>query len=168
MRSKYDDSFFYEWNRIAVFAPQPEPPQQSLIHPWTAFGCLLVVAIALSIWDWRRKRLSTWFDVILLITVGLLGTVLLLLWTATDHNACARNFNLLWALPTQLIGGAFLLRKSKPGWLKIYFCVTAGVDLLLLLAWPILPQLLSYFLIPVVATLFVRAVTLFRLLPSAR
>lgn len=154
--------------KIIVFDPSPVAPEKSIIHPWLAFGSLLLLGTALSAWDWRRKKPSIWFDAILLGSVGLIGVVLLLLWTATDHQACARNFNLIWALPTHLIAVTGLLLKKNPAWLKPYFLVTACIDLLLLLTWPLLPQLLDYFLIPVVVLLLVRAVTLFRLQPTAR
>ena len=150
-----------------AFTSTPEPPQKSLIHPWTAFGTLLLAGIALSIRDFRRKKITLWFDVLLLVSAGLIGVILLLLWTATDHHACVKNYNLLWALPTHLFAPIFLFRKSKPGWLGKYFLATGIIDLLLLLTWPILPQFLNYFLIPVVAALLVRSITLFRLLPVA-
>ncbi len=155
-------------SKKVVFASTPEPPQESLIHPWTAFGLLLVIGIALSIWDLRRKKISVWFDALLLGSSGLIGIILLLLWTATDHHACVKNYNMLWALPTHFLALIFLLRKNKPGWLRNYFLATGAIDLLLLLTWPILPQFLNYFLIPVVAALLVRSITLFKLLPEAK
>jgi hypothetical protein len=62
---------------------------------------------------------------------------------------------------------SILLKKNKPAWLSNYFLSTAGICLLLLLTWPILPQFLNYFLIPFVATLLVRSMTLFKLLKQA-
>ncbi len=155
-------------SKKTVFASTPEPPEKSLIHPWVAFGALIVAGIALSAWDLRRKKISIWFDALLLAITGLIGIILLLLWTATDHHACVKNYNMLWALPTHLPILIFLFKKNKPNWLKNYFMATGIIALLLLLTWPVLPQFLNYFLIPVVATLLVRSVTLFKLLPGAR
>lgn len=45
-----------------------------------------------------------------LILTGLLGTLLLFMWFGTDHKPCAENFNLLWALPTNLL---FIFRKKQ-------------------------------------------------------
>jgi hypothetical protein len=149
-----------------IFAGQPVPPQKSLIHPWTAFGGLLIVVIAITVLDWRRKKISFWLDGILFFSIGLVGLVLLLLWTATDHHACARNYNLLWALPTHLLVLIFLLKKNKPSWLKYYFLATAALSMILLITWPILYQPLNVFLIPVVASVLVRSMALHQLLPG--
>jgi hypothetical protein len=150
-------------SKSIVFTPRPEPPEKSFFHPWIVFGVLFSLALGLSIWDWRRKKPSIWFDVLVLSVVGLTGIVLLLLWTATDHHACAKNLNLAWALPTHTIATVFLFRKNKPAWLRKYFLVVAGICAVLLLTWPVLPQMLNPTLIPVVATLFLRSVILFRI-----
>ncbi len=148
-----------------VFTPRPEALEKSLFHPWIVFGLLLLVALGLTVWDWRKKRLSVWFDILLFFVVGLTGVVLLLLWTVTDHHACAKNLNLAWALPTHAIAIVFLFKKNKPLWLRNYFLMAGGICALLLLAWPVLPQDLNNFLIPVVAALLLRSVILFMLPP---
>lgn len=40
---------------------------------------------------------------ILLFVTGLLGCLMLFMWLGTDHQACQNNFNLLWALPPNII-----------------------------------------------------------------
>src|SRR5882762_1188116 len=116
--------------KIVVFQSLPEEETRSWLHPWTVFGFLLVVAVALSVFDARRKKLSTWFDVTLLWVTGILGVFLLFLWFGTDHHACAKNYNLLWALPTHVYAGVLLLKKNKPAWLTYYFMATGGICLL--------------------------------------
>ena len=44
--------------------------------------------------------------------LGLLGLFMLFMWFGTDHQNCANNINLLWALPTHLIF-AFLIPKQN-------------------------------------------------------
>lgn len=39
----------------------------------------------------------------ILILTGLLGCLLVFMWFGTDHQACQRNWNVLWALPTNLL-----------------------------------------------------------------
>jgi len=150
--------------KTVVFQALPEGQEWNWFHPWAVFGFLLVLALALAVFDLRRKKLSTWFDVTFLWVTGFLGLFLLFLWFGTDHHACAKNYNLLWALPTHVFAGVLLLRKNKPAWLPGYFLATGGICLLLLLTWPILPQFLNYFLIPCVAAMLVRSLTLFKLL----
>jgi hypothetical protein len=93
--------------------------------------------------------------------IGLIGLLLLLLWIATDHRAAAKNFNLLWALPTHLIAVFAFIRQPK--WLTPYFASVLILQILLLLAWPFLPQKMHYALIPIVMTLALRAFIQFRL-----
>ena len=38
-----------------------------------------------------------------LFITGFIGCFILVMWFATDHQGCSNNFNLLWALPTNLI-----------------------------------------------------------------
>ena len=94
-------------------------------------------------------------DFLLFLLTGLLGVLLVFMWTGTDHQICANNYNLLWALPIHLIA-AFLIRKQTP-FAKNYFRFTAILSALLVLAWFFLPQELNPALIPVVLLLGWRA-----------
>src|SRR5690606_6101372 len=134
---------------------EEEEVKNSLPHPLLIFSILAVFAIALSFYDIRKNKISTWFDVILYSVTGAIGILLFTLWLFTDHAAAARNLNILWALPTHLIA-VFAFIKN-PRWLKYYFGVIIILSVLLLIGWPFLPQQLHYTLIPVVATIGVRA-----------
>ncbi len=134
---------------------------EGLPNPVYVFSCLTLIAVLLSAFDFKRKKLSTWFDVILFGGTGFLGILLLLLWLATDHSAAANNLNILWALPTHFI--VVFLFIPQPKWLGSYFLVTSIIAGILLVSWPVFPQKMHYALIPVVLTLGVRAFTQYRL-----
>lgn len=139
-----------------VYESQPETSAFHWFHPWVVFGFLLIVASALTYFDWKRRQISKWFDLALFGSCGLIGTVLLLLWTATSHKAAAMNFNLLWALPTHLFG-IFLLMKKHPGRLAYqYFTAVEILTGMLLLFWALIPQQLNLFLLPLVAIILLR------------
>src|SRR5260221_5142128 len=89
--------------KIIVYEPLREKSSFHWFHPWIVFGIFLTLASLLTCRDWQKKKLSKWFDVVLLLTIGLIGILLFLLWTMTDHKAAANNFNLMWALPTHAI-----------------------------------------------------------------
>jgi hypothetical protein len=38
-----------------------------------------------------------------LFLTGLLGCIILTMWFATDHQGCSNNYNLLWALPLNIV-----------------------------------------------------------------
>ncbi len=124
-------------------------------HPWIVFGSILFGVMLISIWDVRKNKISKWLDVILLSLTGLIGLLLFVLWMATDHKAAANNFNLLWALPTNLFALYLIVSKSKKI-SKRYFGAAAILTILLLITWPILPQQLNVFLYPLVVALGAR------------
>jgi hypothetical protein len=142
-----------ETNR--VFDAQEETISFSFFHPAIIFSFFLILTLAISYRDWKRKKITHFYDAIVFTVVGLLGLVLFLLWIATDHKAAAKNFNLLWALPTHLIAVIAFLKQPK--WLKKYFLVITVICVLLLVGWPLLPQQLNYSLIPVVIALGARS-----------
>lgn len=142
--------------RIITYEPRPKKAPFHWYHPWIAFGILFAFASWLTWRDWQRKKLSKWFDVTLFSVVGLIGVLLFMLWTMTDHKAAANNFNLLWALPTHVVAALTLLKKERPQWLKKYFLATTILTALLLGAWYLLPQMLNVFLIPIVGVILLR------------
>lgn len=147
--------------KMKVYESSPENYSRSLFHPLNVFILFLIITLALSVYDFKRKKLSTWFDALLFGSTGAIGLLLFLLWTVTDHKAAANNFNLMWALPTNLV--AVVAFYKNPKWLKKYFLTVAIVAAATLVLWPILPQQLNYFLIPFVMALLVRAGLQYRL-----
>lgn len=135
-----------------IYTATPESSHFSVTHPWIVFGLLFFAVLAISIKDLRNRELTATADYILFSITGLLGVLLTLLWTATDHRAAALNMNLLWAMPTNLFLPYILKGKSRIQYFRVMTVITIAV----LLAWPILPQELNLFLIPVVASLLMR------------
>lgn len=142
----------------SVYEPPVEKISFQWFHPWIVFGIVLMLVSALTYFDWRHAKASTWLDVVLFFVCGAIGLLLLLLWAATDHRAAANNFNLLWALPTHFFLVFFLLKKEIPKWLRYYFAATTIICALLLGFWFLLPQALNVFLLPVVGMLLIRSV----------
>ncbi len=140
-----------------VFRPKPVEITTSFVHPWVAFISLLLVVAAISWWDWKRKKLSKWLDVILFGACGLIGVLLISLWAFTDHHDAAKNFNLLWAFPLHLLGAILILLKKTPKYALQYFrfvfILTAGN----LVLWFMLPQELNFYLLPIVISILLRS-----------
>lgn len=147
--------------RVEIYESQQEEHPRSIFHPFNVFLLFALIAGALTYWDFKRKKLSNWFDAILFGSTGAVGLLLVLLWVATDHKAAANNFNLLWALPTNLV--AAIAFYKQPKWLKKYFWITAMVIGLTLILWRFLPQDLNFSLMPLVMALGIRALTQYRL-----
>ncbi len=141
--------------KLIKYESQPEETSTGLLHPLIVFALFFLLTAFISYRDWKRKKLTRWFDAVLFGITGLLGIFLLLLWTATDHNAAAKNFNLLWAFPTNLIVAFALFGNRK--WVTKYFLVAGVIAGATVLFWYVLPQQLNYMLIPLVLALAVRA-----------
>jgi hypothetical protein len=150
--------------KVPVYVSQPEDLPKTVLHPWLVFGLFLVLTIAITWRDVKSNKQSKWFDVILFGVVGLLGVLLFLLWTATDHKAAARNMNILWAMPLHLVFIPLYLKSKKIA--TTYFKGIAILNVLVLLTWAWLPQQLNVFLIPVVIALAVRAARIGFVKPS--
>lgn len=138
-----------------VFRADPMSLSNGLFHPWVVFGIFLLVIVLLTYRDFKRNKISFWLDGLLLLGTGLIGILLLLLWTSTDHQAAAKNFNLLWALPTNLVALYFILSKKLKS-LSKYYHITFAVNVSVLLSWPFLAQALNIFLVPFVLALAIR------------
>ncbi len=140
---------------IVLTPENPEVISNFFPHPWVIFGGFLLAVIGFTWKDFKQKKLSGWLDFILLFITGTIGCLLFILWVATDHKAAANNFNLLWAFPPNLIIAFILFGKLK-GFLKKYFAGLTVLTVLLILLWPLLPQDLNPFLLPLVIALGLR------------
>ena len=149
-----------------IYESYPEDNAAGFFTPLLVFSLFLALAVLVTYRDLRRKKISMYFDGVLFTVLGVLGVLLLLLWTATNHHAAEKNFNLLWALPTHLVAVLFFLRQPK--WLENYFLIVAVLTVALLVTWPILPQKLHYSLVPLVIAIALRSYVQHRIRKLAR
>ncbi|PZP41183.1 MAG: hypothetical protein DI598_18515, partial [Pseudopedobacter saltans] len=98
--------------------PSPIEPSGQYV-PFTFVLIFSVVYFGLY-WLLRKKKNSyKVLDSFLFFLTGLLGLLLVVMWTMTDHTVCKNNWNILWAIPTNVII-AFLNQKKRK-WLPKYF-----------------------------------------------
>ncbi|HPS12018.1 MAG TPA: DUF4105 domain-containing protein, partial [Prolixibacteraceae bacterium] len=71
--------------------------------PVAVFSLLLLIVISISLFEFRKKKDFRWMDRILFSVSVLAGFFLLFMWVGTDHVATAKNMNILWLLPAQLL-----------------------------------------------------------------
>lgn len=135
---------------------QPEPFRDT---PLLLFSVIAVIVGVLSLLKNKTAvQLSRVFDFVLFLSTGLIGCLLLFMWLGTDHSACAANYNLLWAMPLNVVA-AFAVWK-RPGWFRKYMSVYAGLLLVTILGWFWLPQELNTGFLPIILLLLARCVQL--------
>ena len=132
--------------------------EKSFFTPLFFFTSLLLAFVMLhAAFRNTLPLLMSGLDGMLFFLTGLLGILLVFMWTGTDHSMTKDNYNLLWALPSHLVISFFV--KSQRNWVKKYFLFTAIAGLILLCAWFFLPQQLPVSMIPFLILIIFRCTT---------
>ncbi len=129
---------------------------------YVPFVVMLIFSLCLfALYYFKRKNdfLVNVLDSALLFITGALGCLLLFMWFFTDHESCNNNYNLLWAVPFNIIA-AFMPNRKK-GVLKFYWLLVLLINALLLVSWFFLPQQLNFALLPFVMLMIYRYAQLY-------
>lgn len=106
--------------------PKETLQMQSFNGPlWMNIGILILVALSFHTRIFGYLKPIIRF--VLLFATGLLGIFMLFMWLGTEHIQTKSNYNILWAVPTNIIL-AFLVKKNK-SWIKII--ALANISLLM-------------------------------------
>jgi len=140
-----------------IIIPNQQPTIDSTAFtPTNFFIALLIIFIFINlIKSPSGKKIAIVLDGALFFSTGALGILLILMWTSTDHSMTKNNYNLLWALPTNIMACFFV--SSKNAFSKKYFSIQTILYLALLIVWFFLPQKLNISLIPFVILLLYRS-----------
>jgi hypothetical protein len=137
--------------------------EKSWFVPQVVFVALLLFsAVFLTIFR-VAKRSTRIYDGLIFIITSLIGWNGIFLWFFTNHYSADYNWNILWALPTNLIFGIALLRRNRPNWTRYYALFLIALYAGLLIGWNHIPQLLHHSLKFVVILLLFVAVGVFRM-----
>jgi hypothetical protein len=128
----------------------------SLLQPMVVLSLTVVLLVVLSfIPNKRVQRIVRVFDFLLFFILGLIGCLLIVMWTATDHALCRDNYNLLWALPTHTIAAFFLWNRGR--FIQYYLLGTIIIQAFLLVGWVFLPQQFNLAFLPIILLVLLRA-----------
>ncbi|MFT4061001.1 MAG: DUF4105 domain-containing protein [Edaphocola sp.] len=92
---------------------------------WLTIGLLIITVACYLVPSFAKFKNIVRF--LLLFVSGLLGIFMLFMWLGTNHQSCADNFNVLWAVPFN-VAVAFVAHKKKQ-WLRMY--ALAAISLLI-------------------------------------
>ena len=101
---------------------------------WTLF-CVILIFYILPYKKWVRYA-----DAFLLLFFGLLGLLLLLMWTQTLWPGTKDNYNLIWAHPIHIITIPLLFVKKWREKMHLYFIIMAGILFVFMLTFWFMPQ----------------------------
>jgi len=129
---------------------------KSLFTPNFCFWIFFTVVFSLSfVKNKFVSIITTGLDFTILFFTGALGILFIFMWFGTDHIMTKNNYNILWALPTNLIAAFFI--KSKQKFVRYYFVFIACFLSLVLICWNFLPQQLNVSLVPIVLSIMIRS-----------
>jgi hypothetical protein len=135
---------------------------EGLFSPLAILSLIALLILFITFNDYKKNNRSIWLDVILFAFTGFVGLILLLLWFATDHEATAYNYNLLWAFAINLLFIPSILKTqlSNRGIKYIVFLVILLT--LMIMHWVTGVQSFSIGLIPFLIAITVRYLFLIR------
>ena len=135
---------------------------EGLFSPLAILSLIALLILFITFNDYKKNNRSIWLDVILFAFTGFVGLVLLLLWFATDHEATAYNYNLLWAFAINLLFIPSILKNqlSNRGIKYIVFLVILLT--LMIMHWMTGVQSFSIGLIPFLIAITIRYLFLIR------
>ena len=84
------------------------------ISATTASILFLILTLLITFIDYKRKKISIWFDTTLYIIFGLIGFILIFMGLFSSHPCLNPNYEILLFNPLFLIGIGSLVRLSKP------------------------------------------------------
>ena len=110
-------------------------PTPWYLTPMAAASLLLLITLVLTWIDWRRRRLSRWFDCLLFGIYGLLGCLIAFLVFISTHEATSPNVLLLWLNPLCLFAAiAVWIKRWRPV-LDIYFMLNILAVTVCMVLW---------------------------------
>lgn len=135
---------------------ETETSKNLLFSPFVIFGVLGLIIIAITYFDYKKQRRTKLLDLLIFSITGLIGVLILFLWFATDHEATAQNYNLLWAFALNLFVIGQLNKPSPKLWFLKYLKFIFIMLCLLTFHWIVGIQVFAIALWPLILALGLR------------
>ena len=97
----------------------------SLMPDPTMIACmLLLLSLCIALYEWRKKKICKWWDVLLMIAQGLVGIVLTVM-IFSQHPTTSLNLNLLLFNPLPLFFIPAIIKGKRQLWRKVLLAMIA-------------------------------------------
>ncbi len=134
-------------------------PTQWWLTPAAIGWLVAAITLAVSIRDFRRRRLSRWLDSVEFTIFGLCGCVIAFLVIVSSHSATSPNWLLVWLNPLCFAGAILPWIKSAKKWVICYHFANFAVLIVWLMLWPLTGQTINMAFIPWILSDLIRSVT---------
>ena len=128
---------------------------KNIFQPKYIFLLFLTICIILSFRQIKYSLRYIYFDFSVLLASGIVGTLLIYLWFFTDHLS-SFNYNLIWAVPFNVIFSFLFIFNFKSILTRWYIIINSVIIFSLLILWSFLPQNLNDILILFVLGMLLR------------
>ncbi len=145
-----------------IYTAIPENETKGFLTPSILFWCIFIFFLALTCINLSKKKYSVLPDVILFFLIGLMGVIIAQISFFSDHHA-ARNYNLLWALPTHLLFALLLPFKKLKLLHRYYSFITIAITTFAIAgSLSFFPQQIHVAAYPLMLTLLLRSGMIFK------
>jgi hypothetical protein len=123
-----------------LYEPEPEAEKAYPYWPFAAGWLLLAVTVGLTVLQLRRQTMNFLIDYALLSLTGTAGVIMLLMMLFSEHPAVKANYNVVWAVPLNIVFAmAWAIKKWRPA-IRPYWICLGAVMAFYLLCCRLLPQ----------------------------
>ncbi|PWK18604.1 lipoprotein N-acyltransferase Lnb domain-containing protein [Xanthomarina spongicola] len=143
-------------NKLVFKQKETKGSKQMLFSPFVIFSVLGILIISITYLDYKNQRRTKLLDILLFTITGLIGVFILLLWFATDHEATAQNYNLLWAFALNLFVLGQVAKQTPKLWFIKYLKFLIIMLCLLTFHWMVGIQVFAIALLPLFLALGIR------------
>jgi len=142
---------------------QKEDFQSYSLSPHYIFLIFFIISIYLSFRQVKYGIKYFIFDSIYLMVSGIIGCLLLYLWFFTDHLS-SYNFNIVWAMPFNIIISILILVNPNSSLVKWYMFLYSVLLFSLMILWNWIPQdlneILLFFILGITLRLSINFISL--------
>ncbi|MBQ7664997.1 MAG: DUF4105 domain-containing protein [Bacteroidaceae bacterium] len=102
-----------------IVAPGVQQIESDFFLSPTEIACiLLLLSIGIALYEWKRKKIAKWWDVLLMTAQGLAGIVLTIM-IFSQHPTTSLNLNLLLFNPLPLLFIPAIIKGKRNLWCKV-------------------------------------------------
>ncbi len=127
-------------SQVIYDAPKSDSNSFNAFSPFVVFFVLFLVIAFISVKQLRKNKITVWPDYLIFGINGFMGVTILWFVIYSEHPAMSPNFNLLWAVPLNLIFAVAWKVKKWRNITRYYFLIISLWYILFIVCSSFLPQ----------------------------